>query len=155
MKNMKDTTTETKADRKVTYKTVLLSNKTHSTIIGFLAGILMLALYIWIASGFINILMNLYRSFPNKWGHGAKEMIEDVVVILASLELIRIFQSYLLIGRVKVSFIVDVALVVLIGELISFWYRKAGMDEILMSLLVISVLVVIRIATTKYSPDNS
>ncbi len=152
---MKDTTTETKADRKVTYKTVLLSNKTHSTIIGFLAGILMLALYIWIASGFINILMNLYRSFPNKWGHGAKEMIEDVVVILASLELIRIFQSYLLIGRVKVSFIVDVALVVLIGELISFWYRKAGMDEILMSLLVISVLVVIRIATTKYSPDNS
>jgi len=81
-------------------------------------------------------------------------MIEDVVIILAALELIRIFQSYLLIGRVKVSFIVDVSLVVLIGELISFWYRKAEMNDILLSLFVILVLVIIRVVTTKYSPDN-
>ena len=151
---MTDTTTEMNTDKKMSYKTVLLNSKAHSTIIGFLAGILMLALYVWIAFGFVNLLTNLYHSFPNEWSHGSEKMIEDVVIILAALELIRIFQSYLLIGRVKVSFIVDVSLVVLIGELISFWYRKAEMNDILLSLFVILVLVIIRVVTTKYSPDN-
>jgi uncharacterized membrane protein (DUF373 family) len=82
-------------------------------------------------------------------------MIKDVVIILASLELIRVFQTYLLMGRVKVTFILDVALVVLIGELISLWYREYSISEVFMSVFVISVLVVLRIVTTKYSPNCS
>ena len=80
-------------------------------------------------------------------------MINNVVIILASLELIRIFQSYLSIGRVKVTFILDVALVVLIGELISFWYREYNINEVILSVFVISALIVLRIVTTKFSPD--
>ena len=106
-----------------TYKTFILNHEWHSRIIGFLVGVLMIAIYIWIISGFFHLLFNLYHSYPNDWSHGAERMIKDIVIILASLELIRIFRSYLLIGRVKVTFILDVALVVLIGELISFWYR--------------------------------
>jgi uncharacterized membrane protein (DUF373 family) len=80
-------------------------------------------------------------------------MINNVVIILASLELIRIFQSYLSIGRVKVTFILDVALVVLIGELISFWYREYNINEVILSVFVISALIVLRIVTTNFSPD--
>ena len=82
-------------------------------------------------------------------------MIKDIVIILAALELIRVFQTYLLMGRVKVTFILDVALVVLIGELISLWYREYSMNEVFMSTFVISILVVLRIVTTKFSPDCS
>ena len=135
------------------YKTFILSHQWHSNIIGFLVGILMIAVYIWLASGFVNLIINLYHSYPDNWTHGAERMIKDVVIILASLELIRIFQSYLLIGRVRVTFILDVALVVLIGELISFWYRKFNMTEIILSIFVISTLIMLRIVTTKYSPD--
>lgn len=114
----------------------------------------MMAVYLWLASGFINLLVNLYYAFPNNWAHGAELMIKDVVIILASLELIRVFQSYLLLGRVKVTFILDVALVVLIGELISLWYRDFQIDQVLLSIVVIAALILLRIITMRYSPDT-
>ncbi len=138
-----------------TYKTFLLSNEAHSRIIGFFIGILMIAIYLWMASGFINLLIGLYHSYPDNWSHGAQEMIKDTVIILASFELIRVFQSYLLIGRVKVTFILDVALVVLIGELISLWYAEYSTNEVLLSIFVITTLIALRIITTKFSPDCS
>ena len=113
----------------------------------------MIAIYLWLASGLISLLINLYYSFPDSWAHGAETMIKDVVIILASFELIRVFQSYLLLGRVKVTFILDVALVVLIGELISLWYREFETSEVVMNVMVITVLIVLRIFTSKYSPD--
>ena len=136
-----------------TYKTYILSNEKHSIIIGFFIGVLMMAIYLWMASGFINLLLNLYYSLPNNWTHGAESMIKDTVIILASFELIRVFQSYLLIGRVKVTFIIDVALVVLIGELISLWYAEYKISEVLLSVFVITSLIALRIITTKFSPD--
>ncbi len=138
-----------------TYKTYILSNERHSAIIGFFIGTLMIAIYLWMASGFINLLLGLYHSYPDNWTHGAEGMIKDTVIILASFELIRVFQSYLLIGRVKVTFILDVALVVLIGELISLWYAEYGTNEVLLSIFVIASLIALRIITTKFSPDCS
>jgi len=135
-----------------TYKTFILSNEWHSRIIGFFIGILMVAIYLWMAYGFINLLFGLYHSYPDNWTHGAKEMIKDTVIILASFELIRVFQSYLLIGRVKVTFILDVALVILIGELISLWYAKYSTNEVLVNILVIASLIALRIITIKFSP---
>ncbi len=136
-----------------TYKTYILNQEWHSSIIGFFIGILLLAIYLWMAYGFVNLLANLYHSFPDHWSHGAEKMIKDVVIILASFELIRVFQSYLLIGRVKVTFIIDVALVVLIGELISLWYAEYSVNKVIMNILVISSLIALRIITTKFSPD--
>jgi len=135
------------------YKTFILDHEWHLHIVGFFIGIFMIAIYFWMACGFINLLLNLYHSYPDNWSHGAEVMIKDTVIILASLELIRVFQAYLLMGRVKVTFILDVALVVLIGELISLWYREYSMNEVFMSVFVVSILVVLRIITTKYSPD--
>ena len=137
-----------------TYQTFVLSNKLHSKIIGFLTGILMIAIYLWMASGFINLLVNLYHAYPDNWSTGAEEMIKETVIILASFELIRVFQSYLLIGRVKVTFILDVALVVLIGELVSLWYAEYTTREVMLSVFVISALIVLRITTAKFSPDE-
>ena len=138
-----------------TYKTYLLSNERHSAIIGFFIGIFMLGIYLWMASGFVNLLFGLYHSYPDNWAHGAEGMIKDTVIILASFELIRVFQSYLLIGRVKVTFILDVALVVLIGELISLWYAEYDTNEVFLSIFVIVSLIALRIITTKFSPDCS
>lgn len=138
----------------MSYKNFILNNRWHSHIISFIVGLLMLAIYIWMLTGFANLLFNLFHSYPDNWSHGAEKMIKDVVVILASLELIRVLQSYLLIGRVKVTFILDVALVVLIGELISFWYREFNIVEVISSVGVVTALIMLRIVTTKYSPDS-
>jgi len=137
------------------YKTFILNHGWHSHIVGFFIGILMITIYLWMTLGIIHLLLNLYQSFPDNWSHGAEVMIKDIVVILATLELIRVFQTYLLMGRVKVTFILDVALVVLIGELISLWYREYSTNEVFMSTFVISILIALRIVTTKFSPDYS
>ncbi len=137
------------------YKTYLLTSEQHTAIIGFFIGIFMVAIYLWMASGFINLLVSLYHSYPNSWTHTAESMIKNTVIILASFELIRVFQSYLLIGRVKVTFILDVALVVLIGELISLWYAEYKIHEVVLSIGVIASLIALRIITTKFSPNYS
>lgn len=137
------------------YSTLLLNHEWHSRIIGFLVGMLMVSIYLWILSGFINLLHNLYLSVLTDWTHGAEKMIKDVVILLATLELIRTFQSYLILGRVKVTFILDAALVVLIGELISLWYGDYEVTEVLVNISVISILTLLRIVTTKFSPNCS
>lgn len=143
-----------KTDKSTAYKTFLFDVKWHARSIGFIVGILMIAIYIWILAGFINLFVVLYHSYPSGWEHGAEVMIKNIVIVLASLELIRVLQSYLLLGRVKVTFILDVALVVLIGELISYWYRDSQSSEVLISVVVIAMLIIFRIITSKYSPDN-
>ena len=102
--------------------------------------------------GLFSLLIHLYHSFFDGWSHSAEYMIKDVLVILALLEFIRILQSYLILGRVRVTFIIDVALVVLIGELIGFWYRKVDMPEVFLGIGVISVLIALRTITAKFSP---
>lgn len=114
----------------------------------------MIAVYIWIIAGFFDLLMTLYHSYPGQWSHGAEIMIKNIVITLAALELIRIFQSYLAIGRVKLTFILEVALVVLIGELIGFWYREYEIWEVVLSMMVIAALIALRILTIRHSPDS-
>lgn len=80
-------------------------------------------------------------------------MLKSILILFALLEFIRVLQSYLHIGRVRVTFIIDVALVVLIGELMGFWYRTIVINEVLLGVAVISLLVVLRIVTSRYSPD--
>ena len=138
---------------KSTYRTFIFNSDWHAKIIGFLVGILMIAIYIWIISGFFDLLVTLYHSYPDNWSHGAETMIKNIVIILAALELIRIFQSYLALGRVKLTFILEVALVVLVGELIGFWYRDFQVWEVILSIAVISILLILRIITIRYSPD--
>lgn len=133
----------------------ILNHEWHSSIIGILVSILMICIYLWIVSGFIDLLRHLYVSVLSDWTHGAEIMIKDVVIILAALELIRTLQSYLSLGRVRVTFILDAALVVLIGELISLWYGDYVISEVFVNVTVTSVLVVLRIITARYSPDLS
>jgi len=147
--------TQTTQQTTPTYKTFILNHEWHAYIIGFFVGILMIAIYFWMIAGVISILNLLYHSIFDNWSHSAEYMIKDVLIILALLEFIRVLQSYLMLGRVRVTFIIDVALVVLIGELIGFWYRKANMPEILLGIAVISVLIVLRIVTSKFSPVSN
>ena len=102
----------------------------HTRAIQLIVGILMLALYLWIGTGVLSLLLHLPDILKNGWAYVAEHIIIDIVLILAVLELIRILQSYLALGRVKVTFILDVALVVLIGELIGLWYKEYTLLEV-------------------------
>ena len=131
----------------------LIDSDWHLRIIQFIVGILMLVLYLWIGAGILNLMSNLPHILTDGWANVAEHIIIDVVLILAVLELIRILQSYLAVGRVKVTFILDVALVVLIGELIGLWYKAYTLTEVGLHIAVIAVLTLLRIFSIRYSPD--
>lgn len=132
---------------------LLTSSDWHARTVQFIVGILMVALYVWIGAGVVNLLLNLPEILKNGWAQIAELIIVDIVLILAILELIRILQSYLSLGRVKVTFILDVALVVLIGELIGLWYKEYTFVEVGLHITVITMLILLRIVSIRFSPD--
>lgn len=113
----------------------------------------MISMSLWLAAGVFSLCKHLWVAVIGEWGHEAEKIIIDVVIILAILELVRTLQSYLELGRVKVTLILDAALVVLIGELISLWYRDYTAQEVLLSMGVITMLTLLRIITVKFSPE--
>jgi uncharacterized membrane protein (DUF373 family) len=134
--------------------THLLNPRIFNTMTKILVSGLMICLGLWITAAFVELFSHLYIAITEEWSHGAEKMITDVVIILAILELVRTLQSYLELGRVKVTLILDAALVVLIGELISLWYHDYTAQEVLLSLAVISLLTLLRIVTVRFSPEN-
>jgi uncharacterized membrane protein (DUF373 family) len=132
---------------------LLIDTDWHARAIQSIVGVLMLSLYLWIAAGIIGLIINLQHIVKLGWAGIAEHIIIDVVLILAILELIRILQSYLALGRVKVTFILDVALVVLIGELIGLWYKEYTLTEVGLHIAVIAMLTLLRIVSIRFSPD--
>lgn len=125
----------------------------HEQAVRLMVGLVMVIIYLWIAAGIAHLSLALYATMATSWTKPAKLMITDVVTLLAALELVRTLESYLLIGRVRVTFILDAALVVLIGELIGLWYRTYSQMQAVLSLTAIVTLVVLRIVTSRFSPD--
>jgi len=130
----------------------IFSGDYYEVIVKVLTAGLMMAVSIWILSGIIALLVNLTHVFDQGWEKIAQHSVMKIITMLALLELLRTLYSYLQLGRVKVTFIIDAALVVLIGELIGLWYREYTSMEVVLSLVVITVLAVLRIVTSKYSP---
>jgi len=111
---------------------------------------------VWIFSGILALVVNLSHVFEQGWEPVAHHSVMKIITMLSLLELLRTLYSYLQLGRVKVTFILDGALVVLIVELMGLWYREYTSMDVILSLVVIVTLVLLRIVTSKYSPhvDN-
>ena len=125
----------------------------YPALIRFLTGLLILVLCAWMLAGSIAILRGLPLVLEQGWAGAAEHAIIDALILLALLEVIRTLQAYLRLGRVRVTFILDTALVGLIGELMGLWFREYAPEKVLLGLGVIIALVVLRIVTTRYSPE--
>ena len=124
----------------------------YPALIRLLTGLLILVLCVWMLAGSIAILRNLPTVFEHGWAAAAEHTIIDALILLALLEVIRTVQAYLRLGRVRVTFILDTALVVLIGELMGLWFREYAPEKVLLGVAVIAALVALRFVTARFSP---
>lgn len=127
----------------------------YPALIRILAGLLILVLCAWILAGGFEMVRTLGAAFAAGWTTAAEHTIVNALILLALLEVIRTLQAYLKLGRVRVTFILDTALVVLIGELMGLWFREYAPEKVLLGLGVIVTLVVLRIVTAKFSPESA
>lgn len=130
-----------------------VADRFYPALVRSLTGLAIVALCAWMGAGVIVLVVDLRQVLTSGWASIAERAIIDTLIMLAILEVIRTLQSYLKLGRVRVTFILDTALVVLIGELMGLWFREYAPEKVLLGLGVIVALVVLRIATARFSPE--
>ena len=134
---------------------VFFSDSVYPALVRTLAGLLIATLCLWMLAGVALTLWGLGDLLTGGWTAVAEHTIVNVLIMLALLELIRTLQAYLELGRVRVTFILDTALVVLIGELMGLWFREYAPEKVLLGVGVVIALVALRIVTAKFSPEPS
>lgn len=81
-----------------------------------------------------------------------RQVIVNTLMLLALVEVFKTTVTYFREGRVKVTFIVDTILVVMLTEVISQWFR-GGDWQVLMALLgVLLILSIVRVMAVRWSP---
>jgi uncharacterized membrane protein (DUF373 family) len=132
---------------------MLFSESFTVALLRLLTGLVIVALGLWMLAGVVQLVLELREVFNGNWATLAEHAIINSLMMLALLEVVRTLQAYLNLGRVRVTFILDTALVVLIGELMGLWFRDYDPSKVLLGLGVIVVLVVLRIVTARFSPE--
>ena len=113
-----------------------LTRLDYDALVSSITGLLIIVISVWLLAGIVKLIMALYHGLIGVWSHSAEEMIASTVIMLALLEIIRTLQAYLELRRVRLTFILDTALVVLIGELIGLWFKDYTISKVLCSGLI-------------------
>jgi uncharacterized membrane protein (DUF373 family) len=83
-----------------------------------------------------------------------KQLVVDVLMVLAVVELFRTVKAYFSEGRVKVTYIIDTALVVVITEIMGFWYREVEVARVGLAIALVVALMGVRIMAIRFSPKR-
>jgi len=84
-----------------------------------------------------------------------QRVLIGVLMLLAMVEVFRTTLAYLTEGRVKVTFIVDTILVVMLTEILSLWLKGGAGATFTLLLFVIGVLSSVRILAIRFSPSSN
>ncbi len=81
-----------------------------------------------------------------------RQIILDTLIILAVVELFKTTLTYFSEGRVKVTFIVDTILVVMLTEVIAQWFKGGEVTHLAVLGATILTLGVMRVLAVRFSP---
>ena len=83
-----------------------------------------------------------------------KQLVVNVLMVLAVVELFRTVKAYFSEGRVKVTYIIDTVLVVVITEIMGFWYREVEIERVGLAIALVVALMGVRIMAIRFSPKR-
>ncbi|NGZ95396.1 MAG: hypothetical protein CV089_04560 [Nitrospira sp. WS110] len=88
--------------------------------------------------------------------HSAEVVLRQVIVntlmLLALVEVFKTTVTYFREGRVKVTFIVDTILVVMLTEVISQWFKGGDWQPLAVLCVVLLILGIVRVMAVRWSP---
>lgn len=142
--------TPSKIDKKFHF----LSNSSLSKFILILLKLLIIVASIGFLAGVIKTFFDLRMIFDHSVEETLRELLLNVIILLAVVEIIKTALGYLNDGRVRVTFVVDTVIIVFLNELISIWFKGPTAEMVFMLCATIITLVLIRILAIKYSPDD-
>ena len=102
--------------------------------------------------GTVETALAAFRQVPNGLLMVLKSLVVNSLLVLALLEVSRTVMAYFILGRVKVTFIVDTVLALLLSEAVVTWFSGEGIERILELIVLILSLAVLRFVAIRYQP---
>jgi uncharacterized membrane protein (DUF373 family) len=123
-------------------------------LIPLLLRVLVVVILIGFAGGIIKTFFDLRLLLYTSVEIALRQLLLNVITLLAVVEVVRTVMSYLSEGRVKVTYIVDTVLIVMLNEVISLWFKGPDINSVISLGLIITILIFVRLLAIKFSPDT-
>ena len=120
--------------------------------IRLILSLLILTILAALAGGVAKTFLDLKLLFNSPVEVALRQFIIDTLIILAVVELFKTTLTYFVQGRVKVTFIVDTILVVMLTEVIAQWFKGDGLVHLGVLGAILLTLGLMRVLTVRFSP---
>lgn len=116
--------------------------------------LLILTILVALTGGVIKTFLDIRLLLAHPVEDALRQLIVDTLILLAVVEVFKTTVTYFSEGRVKVTFIVDTILVVMLTEVISQWFKGGQPAQLAVLGAVLLTLGVMRILTVRWSPAH-
>ena len=113
---------------------------------------LILTILTALAGGVVKTFVGLEKLFSEPLEIVLRELIVNTLILLAIVEVLKTTLTYFSEGRVKVTFIVDTILVVMLTEVISQWFKEAHLIQWSILGGILLALAIVRVVAVRWSP---
>jgi uncharacterized membrane protein (DUF373 family) len=114
--------------------------------------LLIVTILLALAGGVLNTFLDLRLLLSQPLEVALRQIIVDTLILLAVVEVFKTTLTYFSEGRVKVTFIVDTILVVMLTEVISQWFKGGHWFELAVLGTILLVLGAMRVMAVRCSP---
>lgn len=108
-----------------------------------------------LAGGVLMTFLELHLLFSSPLEIALRQVIVNTLILLAIVEVFKTTLTYFSEGRVKVTFIVDTILVVMLTEVISMWFKDASLEKWSILGGILLALAIVRVVAVQWSPTKS
>lgn len=119
-------------------------------VLSLLIGTLLVAL----TGGVIKTFLDIGYLFHSAVEVALRQIIVDTLILLAVVEVLKTALTYFSEGRVKVTFIVDTILVVMLTEVIAQWFKGVQIPQMAVLGAILLTLGTMRVLAVRWSPAH-
>ncbi len=117
-----------------------------------LLSLLIVAILLAILAGVVYTFYDTRLIFRTDFLGAFRNILVDLLTVLALVEVLRTALAYFSEGRVKVTYIIDTVMVTVLTEVMAFWYKEMNWEKIAMVLALVLSLACVRIIAVRFSP---
>lgn len=114
--------------------------------------LLIVTILVGLAGGVLKTFIGLRLLLTADIDLGLRHLIVNTLMLLAVVEVLKTTLAYFSEGRVRVTFIVDTVLVVMLTEVISQWFTGGDWQRLGILALILITLGLIRVVAVRFSP---
>lgn len=115
--------------------------------------LLIITILAGLAGGVVKTFVGLGLLLTDDLETGLRHLIVSTLTLLAVVEVLKTTLAYFSEGRVRVTFIVDTVLVVMLTEVISQWFTGGDWQKLALLAVILLTLGLIRVVAVRYRPS--